>query len=437
MYVVNRASRLLCGILTLVSVTVMLIGCGGSPNTVTTTPTPTPTPPPSPTPSPSQTAYPSTPPVAITWSASSSKLPAPTAADPAAADWGTGSDDFPLTVSHPTAGASVTSPINVVASATPTNSIFFMRVYVDNVSVYYTSSNSINTQIFAAAGAHTMLVMAEDSKGYISATPISITVTSQAATKITGIQNSPGWQSCSAVFPAGVQRAGQLCAAGESTYVPVSSMTMDSSPPAPATSMDGKAAQFSMNPGTAALAAADYGYSNYLYFNPIAGGTGVSTFTYDLYFWIDNPDTPQALEFDVNQGYDDTTVNTAADGGTGSPQRFTWGSECNLKGDKPPGQWDIWDDSIGYWEPTGISCQAETQILPNRWNHLTWNLHQMGGMVYYDTLTVNGVVNPVNIAYVNQSDWTLEEIDTAFQMDLAQPPVAYNEWLDEVSLTAQ
>jgi hypothetical protein len=58
-------------------------------------------------------------------------------------------------------------------------------------------------------------------------------------------------------------------------------------------------------------------------------------------------------------------------------------------------------------------------------------------MVYYDTLTVNGVVNPVNIAYVNQSDWTLEEIDTAFQMDLAQPPVAYNVWLDEVSLTAQ
>jgi hypothetical protein len=58
-------------------------------------------------------------------------------------------------------------------------------------------------------------------------------------------------------------------------------------------------------------------------------------------------------------------------------------------------------------------------------------------MVYYDTLTVNGVVNPVNIAYVNQSGWTLEEIDTAFQMDLAQPPVAYHVWLDEVSLTAQ
>jgi len=31
------------------------------------------------------------------------------------------------------------------------------------------------------------------------------------------------------------------------------------------------------------------------------GGNGVTTFTYDLYFWIDNVDAPQALEFDVNQ----------------------------------------------------------------------------------------------------------------------------------------
>jgi hypothetical protein len=130
--------------------------------------------------------------------------------------------------------------------------------------------------------------------------------------------------------------------------------------------MDGQAAHFSMSPGTAAPSASDYGYSNYLYFNPIAGGNGVTAFTYDLYFWIDNPDAPQALEFDVNQGYDDTTTNTSADGGVGSPLRFTWGSECNLKGDDPAGQWDIWDDSLGTWKPTGISCKSNVDILPNQ-----------------------------------------------------------------------
>jgi hypothetical protein len=299
-----------------------------------------------------------------------------------------------------------------------------MRVYVDNVSVYYTSSNSINTQIFAAAGPHTVLVMAEDSSGYVSAIPLSVTVTSQAKTTISNIQTLAGWQSCSADFPAGSQRAGQLCAAGNKN-VPSSAMTQGISSP----SMDGKSAQFSMSaPGGASNSA--YGYSNYLYFNPIAGGNGVSNFVYDLYFAIDYPDRPQALEFDVNQGYDDTT-----DGGGGNPQRFTWGSECNFNGDTPPGQWDIWDDSIGFWEPTGIPCNA-SQFQPGAWNHLTWNLHRMGNYVFYDTLTVNGVVTPVNKSYLNQTGWTLEEIDTAFQMDLDSTAQPYNVWLDEVSLTA-
>jgi hypothetical protein len=36
----------------------------------------------------------------------------------------------------------VTSPINVVANANPKNPIFFMRVYVDQLAVYYTFTNS-------------------------------------------------------------------------------------------------------------------------------------------------------------------------------------------------------------------------------------------------------------------------------------------------------
>ena len=53
-------------------------------------------------------------------------------------------------------------------------------------------------------------------------------------------------------------------------------------------------------------------------------------------------------------------------------------------------------------------------------------------MVYYDTLTLNSVATPVNTSYVNQSGWTLEEIDTAFQMDLAQPPCSIRCWIRSV-----
>jgi hypothetical protein len=56
--------------------------------------------------------------------------------------------------------------------------------------------------------------------------------------------------------------------------------------------------------------------------------------------------------------------------------------------------------------------------------------------VLYNTLTINGTVNQVNTSYPNQLNWDLEEIDTAFQMDLDEAGDTYHVWLDEVNLTA-
>ncbi len=151
-----RNAQLFFGIFALLALSAALAGCGGS--SAASTPAP---------PQPTQPAYPFVPPVAITWSPQTSPLPAPPAQVPPP----TPSDDFPLTVSNPTAGVSLTSPINVVATAAPKNPIFFMRVYVDQLAVYFTFTNSIDTQIFLAPGQHTIEVMAEDNQGYISATP--------------------------------------------------------------------------------------------------------------------------------------------------------------------------------------------------------------------------------------------------------------------------
>jgi hypothetical protein len=382
-----RNMQAFLGITALLALSCALAGCGGTGSAASTTPPP-----------PTQPTYPAVPPVPITWSPSTSPLPAPPAQVPPP----TPSTDFPLTVSNPTAGVSLTSPINVVATATPKNPIFFMRVYVDQLAVYFTFDNSINTQIFVAPGQHTIEVMAEDNQGYISATPVSVTVTTQAAqTTISNIQSMPGWQSCSATFPAGSGRAGQICAAGLGTAV--STMTQNQSTP----SMDGQSAQFTMG--------GSQPYSNMLYFNPVAGGDNVSHFIYDVYFYIDQPDYAQALEFDTNQTF----------GG----QRWVWGSECNFKAD---GQWDIWNDLTG-WQATGFPC---TPFPANTWIHLVWNLERVGNQVHYISLTVGDQVYNVDTYYPNQPDWTLEEIDVAFQMDgdYAQQP--YNVWLDEMKLTA-
>ena len=363
-------------------------------------------------PPPSQPSYPSTPPVPIDWAPNTSPYPAPPACSPPTSTCTppdpNGSNDFPLTVTSPTDGGTVISPATVVASASPKNPIFFMRVYVDQLAVYFTFTNSINTQLFIAPGQHTLEIMAEDNKGYTSATALKITVTSQSQTAISSIQDMLGWQSCGALFPPDSGRAGQICAAGYGT--PQSTMTQNVSSPA----MDGKSAQFSMG-GPWSNCTSPPAYCNMLYFNAVAGGNNVSHFTYDLYFYVDNPNAPQALEFDINQTF----------GGN----RWVWGSECNFNGS---GKWDIWDDVNG-WTPTVYDCKP---FPPNTWIHLVWNVERIGNQVHYISLTVGDQTYNVDAYFSNQVDWTLEEIDVAFQMDGNYEEEPYNVWLDQVTLTA-
>jgi hypothetical protein len=384
----NRASFLsVFGTLIFVGLLAFPTSCGSGNGNMNSGTTPPPPPP----------SNPSTPPVPITWSPQTSPLPAPPAQVPPPG----GSNDFPLIITSPTDGISSTSPLHVVASATPTNPIFFMRVYVDQLAVYFTFTSSIDTQIFVGPGPHAIEVVAEDNQGYITATILNVNVTTQAATTISSIQALPGWQSCSATFPAGSGRDGQICAAGLGTAD--STLIQNQSSPA----MDGNSAKFTMGGPTP--------YSNMLYFNPIAGGNNVSHFTYDLYFYIDNPTASQALEFDINQTY----------GG----KRWVWGSECNFNGS---GKWDIWDDING-WQPTVIPC---TPFPANTWIHLVWDVERVGDQVHYINLTVGDQTYNVDTYYPNQPDWTLEEIDVAFQMDGNFEQAPYNVWLDQVTLTA-
>jgi hypothetical protein len=137
-----------------------------------------------------------------------------------------------------------------------------MRVYVDSLAEYFTFDSSINAVIWMSPGSHTLTVMAEDKKGYISATIIHVNISSQPPTVISDIQNMLGWLSFAEKFAAGSGRDGRICAAGIGNAV--STMTEDqSSPP-----MDGKSAKFSIGGPT--------GYFNELYWNPIGGGNNVS-----------------------------------------------------------------------------------------------------------------------------------------------------------------
>jgi hypothetical protein len=300
-------------------------------------------------------------------------------------------------VSNPANGATVTSPAHVVASTTLKN-IDHMRVFVDGVATQFSFFNTLDSQIWMSQGAHHLEILATDKSGNNASSSFDVTVSGTGG-DITQIQTIPNWEPCSKLFPPGHPRAGQICAAGDGDSV--STMTENQSSP----SLSGASAHFTMGGPT--------GYSNELWTKFLGGGTNLRRFTYDLYFMIDKPDLPQALEFDVNQAFNN--------------QRWVFGTECNFK---DGGQWDVWDGLKG-WQHTSVPCTA---FPANQWVHLVWQFERVGNQVHYISLTIDDKTYPLDLYYSNEPKWEMESVDVAFQMDgnFAQQP--YNVWIDKVTL---
>jgi hypothetical protein len=193
---------------------------------------------------------------------------------------------FPISISLPAQGTTVSSPAIVTAQATPPDQVYWMRLYVDNEAVYYSFTTTINQYIWMAPGSHTVEVVAEDVAGYIATSTVNVNVSGEES-GVDGIQALTGWQSCSAAL-----LNGYTCAAGLGTAT--SQLIQHQSSPA----LDGDSAEFTMSGPKA--------YSNELYWYPLGGGNNVSHFTYDLWFYVDTGDAPQSLEFDVNQAFGGT-----------------------------------------------------------------------------------------------------------------------------------
>src|SRR5258708_36887966 len=74
---------------------------------------------------------------------------------------------FPLTITVPAEVATVNSPANVVATGVPPDQIYWVRLYVDGLAVYYSFTNDINQYIWMPPGPHTIEVAAEDVAAYL------------------------------------------------------------------------------------------------------------------------------------------------------------------------------------------------------------------------------------------------------------------------------
>jgi hypothetical protein len=81
-----------------------------------------------------------------------------------------------VTVTAPTTATVTGSPVRLAAHAAAPNPIKAMKIYVDNVSKFSTSSSSVDQMVAMSKGTHNVVFQAWDSKGIIYKGSKQITV---------------------------------------------------------------------------------------------------------------------------------------------------------------------------------------------------------------------------------------------------------------------
>ena len=313
----------------------------------------------------------------------------------------TGSSSAPTTVqvalSSPGDGATVASPVHVVAS-TSGAPIVAMHIYVDSGDTFQTQSGQLDTSLNIPGGQHAILVQAWDQNGTVyKSSPINVTVSGPAAPpvpsgpapSVSQIQRMSGWDSCSGC-------------AGKNGDGPGTSHDVATGVSSP--SISGSSAKFWVG-GTPWGAA--------LWWRELGGQDDVANFRYDLDFYTDGLDSAQALEFDMNQNV----------GG----KRYIYGTECDFRG---TGTWRVWNGPASTWVSTGIECSKPS---PGTWHHLTWEFARSDGQVHFVAVALDGDRHDVGRSF-DAIGGGGSGLDVAFQADLTGSGGDVTVWLDNINV---
>jgi hypothetical protein len=140
-------------------------------------------------------------------------------------------------------------------------------------------------------------------------------------------------------------------------------------------------------------------------------------FTYDVYFYGDNLGLAQALEFDINQFFNNLG--------------FIFGHQCRITSGN---EWDVWDNQKQSWTPTGIPCNPNS----NAWNHLTIQVQRTSNNeLLYQSITLNGVTNTLNWTFPAGSAKGWYGLTINYQMDGNANQDSYNTYLDNLTFSYQ
>lgn len=266
-----------------------------------------------------------------------------------------------------------------------------------------------------ATGSFSSAISVSDSKGLSKQQSLQMTVSNTPVTNggntFSNLQQSGGWGAYGQQPPNYDDCSPSPC--DGVSY----SMTQGVKSP----SMSGESTQYSLS-GTTVYA--DALFNNHLIGDfssqgmPDSSHTLVPTyhdFNYDVYFYTTNLAVSQALEFDINQFFDNLG--------------FTWGHECRIAGGN---EWDIWDNVDQHWVPTGIPCYPNN----NSWNHLTIQVQRTSNnQLLYQSITLNGVTSTLNQYYNPGSTAGWYGVTVNYQMDGNYEQSPYSVYLDDLTFT--
>jgi len=318
-------------------------------------------------------------------------------------------------VTMPANNSTVGSPASFVATATTTcpQGVASMGIYTAPYQLaYVVNGASLNKTLSLSPGTYHTVVEEWDYCGGAETTPVTITVSSSGKT-FYNLQSSGGWHGyaqqpptygdCAACTPAGPGTTWAM-------YQGVTSPTLS-----------GRAAQFNLG---GSMVYTDVLWNNHLIGDFSSQGLPDSnhtlvpklhTFTYDVYFYGNNLGASQALEFDINQFFNNLG--------------FTWGHECRIAGGN---EWDIWDNANFRWTPTGIACNP----IENGWNHLTIvGSRTSNNQLLYQSITLNGVTHVLNRTLPPYSAPGWFGITVNYQMDGNYKQSPYTVWIDKLNFT--
>lgn len=315
-----------------------------------------------------------------------------------------------VTVTSPSAGSTVPSPVRFTASAVSASGhpITGFVVYADNTNVYRNYIGSLDAWVVLPFGNHSIYIRAWDSTGTFG-TSLTFTITASGTvipTPLAGnvvfanLDDATGWGSCGDVGCAG--------GGANATSWP---LTQNVALP----SHDGASAHIQIT-GPA--------YADALWWKKVGAFNDKENFLWEWWFYLPASSTnAQALEYDAFQF---APVN-------GTMTEFMFGTQCNYA----VGVWDGWNQQTGSWVHTSFSCP---KFSTGVWHHAILFAQRVGDnrdQVRYGNLTIDGVTTQWNLTEPTAptpAGWTANT-GVQFQLDENSTGTSLQEWVDSVKLT--